>query len=84
VYKLNPIDPKLESAWSQASNLKCDILVSKFAFKWGNLCRYNSVTKKAKDKKLPLHFLGRADHASDQMHDYKVGGCTTVACTSRP
>ena len=24
-------------------NLKCDILVSKFAFKWVNLCRYSSV-----------------------------------------
>jgi hypothetical protein len=23
-------------------NLKCDILVSKFAFKWVNLCRYSA------------------------------------------
>jgi hypothetical protein len=28
------------SAWFQPLNLKCDILVSKFVFKWVNLCRY--------------------------------------------
>ena len=33
---------------------------------------FESVTKKARDKNLPLQFRGRADHASDQMHDYKV------------
>jgi hypothetical protein len=31
--------PQLESAWFQPLNLKCDILVSKFAFTF-NLCRY--------------------------------------------
>jgi hypothetical protein len=25
---------------TQPSNLKCDILVSKFGFKWANMCRY--------------------------------------------
>lgn len=32
----------------------------------------DAVTKTAHEKKLPLQFCGRADHASDQMHDYKV------------
>ena len=31
-----------------------------------------SVTRRARDKNLPLQFRGRVDHASDQMHDYKV------------
>jgi hypothetical protein len=39
--ELTPVDtPQLESAWMQTLNLKCDILVSKFAFKF-NLCRYS-------------------------------------------
>jgi hypothetical protein len=37
--ELNPVDPQLESAWFQPLSLKCDILVSKFAFKC-NLYRY--------------------------------------------
>jgi hypothetical protein len=41
VYKAESIcDPQLESAWFQPLSLKCDFLVSKFAFKWVNLCRY--------------------------------------------
>jgi hypothetical protein len=33
----------LKGAWFQPfMNLKCDILVSKFAFKWVNLCRYSA------------------------------------------
>jgi len=32
------------------------------------------VTAQARAKNLPLEFRGRADHASDQMHDYKAGG----------
>jgi hypothetical protein len=33
LYKLNAVDPELESAWFQPLNLKCDILVfTKFAF----------------------------------------------------
>ena len=32
----------------------------------------HAVTKQARDKALPLQFRGRADHASDQMHGYKV------------
>jgi hypothetical protein len=39
LYKLSSDDPFLESAWFQPLNLKCDILVSNFAFKC-NLCRY--------------------------------------------
>ena len=39
LYKLNAVEPWLESAWFQTLNLKCDILVSKFAFKC-NLYRY--------------------------------------------
>jgi hypothetical protein len=38
LYKLNPADLLLESAWFQPLNLKCSILVSKSAFKC-NLCR---------------------------------------------
>jgi nitrile hydratase len=37
--QVNAADPQLESAWFQPLNLKCDILVSKFAFKF-NLYRY--------------------------------------------
>jgi hypothetical protein len=34
LYKLNPVTPiTLESAWFQPVSLKCDILVSSFAFK---------------------------------------------------
>ena len=33
---------------------------------------FGSVCEKSKEKNLPLNFKGRADHASDQMHDYKV------------
>ena len=32
----------------------------------------DAVTREAREKGLPLTFRGRADHASDQMHDYKV------------
>ena len=32
MYKLNAVNPELESAWFQPSRPKCDILVSKFAF----------------------------------------------------
>jgi digalactosyldiacylglycerol synthase len=32
----------------------------------------DDVTREAAAKRLPLRFKGRADHASDQMHDYKV------------
>ena len=42
LYKLNPVDPQLESAWFQPLKLKCDFLVSKFAFKF-NLYRYTWV-----------------------------------------
>ena len=37
--ELNAVDPELESAWFQPLNLKCDFLVSYFAFK-SNLYRY--------------------------------------------
>ena len=33
---------------------------------------FDAVTNKSREKGLPLTFRGRADHASDQMHDYKV------------
>ena len=49
--KLNAVDPKLESAWFQPLSLKCDLLVSKFAFKF-SLCRYAKA--KAKPPALPL------------------------------
>jgi hypothetical protein len=39
LYKLNPVDPSLESAWFQPTNLSSEKLVSKFALKC-NLCRY--------------------------------------------
>ena len=32
----------------------------------------DDITREAAAKRLPLRFKGRADHASDQMHDYKV------------
>jgi hypothetical protein len=38
LYKLNPVDLAIESAWFQPLKLKCNILVSNFAF---NLYRYN-------------------------------------------
>jgi hypothetical protein len=31
----------LETAWFRNVNLKCDLSVSKFAFKWVNLYHYN-------------------------------------------
>jgi hypothetical protein len=34
LYKLNSVDPELESAWFQPLNLKCDILLSIFAFRF--------------------------------------------------
>ena len=40
LYKLNPVDPWLESAWFRRLNRKCDILVSKVAFKL-NLYHYS-------------------------------------------
>jgi hypothetical protein len=43
VYKLNAVDPySLKAAWPGFNpwKLKCDFLVSKFAFKWVSLCRY--------------------------------------------
>jgi hypothetical protein len=36
---LNSVDPQLESAWFRTLILKCDVLVSNFAFKF-NLYRY--------------------------------------------
>jgi hypothetical protein len=42
LYKLNSVDPQLESAWFQPLNLKCDLLVSKFAFKFNVLCCYGA------------------------------------------
>ncbi len=33
---------------------------------------FDAVSKTSVQKNLPLRFKGRADHASDQMHDYKV------------
>jgi hypothetical protein len=43
LYKLNSVDPPwLETACFQPLNLKCDILVSKFAFKF-NLYRYTEM-----------------------------------------
>ena len=42
LYKLNPVDPQLESAWFQPLKLKCDFLVSNFAVKL-NLYRYTTV-----------------------------------------
>jgi hypothetical protein len=44
VYTLNPVDPQLESAWFQPSNISSDFLVSTFAFKF-NLYRYTEATK---------------------------------------
>jgi predicted secreted protein len=47
LYKLNKVDPQLASTcWLQILNLKCDILVSKFAFSF-NLYRYNGVLQGA-------------------------------------
>ena len=40
LYKLNPVDQQLESAWFQPLNLKCNFMVSKFAFKC-NLYHYS-------------------------------------------
>jgi hypothetical protein len=37
-----------KALWVQPLKLKCDILVSKFAFKWVKLYRYNKVAKIAK------------------------------------
>ena len=42
MHTLNSLDPQLESAWFQHLILKCDLLVSKFPFKF-NLYRYNTV-----------------------------------------
>ena len=39
---------------------------------YGNGEDFDDVTKKSKQKNLPLRFKGRMDHASDAMHDYKV------------
>jgi hypothetical protein len=39
LYKLNTVDPGLESTWFQPLSLRSDILVSQFAFTF-NLCRY--------------------------------------------
>jgi hypothetical protein len=47
LYKLNAVDPELESAWLQPMHQKGDILVSKFAFKL-NLCR--CIKKRRKEK----------------------------------
>jgi hypothetical protein len=41
-YKLNAVDPWLETAWFHPLNLSSDFLVSKFAFKF-NLRRYTTV-----------------------------------------
>jgi hypothetical protein len=41
LYKSNAVDPSLESARFQRSNLSSDFLVSKFAFKF-NLYRYSA------------------------------------------
>jgi hypothetical protein len=42
LYKSNPVDPELESAWFQTLKLKCDFRVSNyFAFKF-YLCRYTT------------------------------------------
>ena len=38
----------LKAAWFQTLNLKCDILVSKFAFKWVNLYRYDKAAAEAR------------------------------------
>jgi hypothetical protein len=46
LYKLNAVEPWLESAWFQTLNLKCDILVSKFAFKC-NLYHFTSAPRRA-------------------------------------
>jgi hypothetical protein len=45
-YDFNAVDPHLETAWFQPLNLKCDILVSKFASKF-NLYRYMRETFQA-------------------------------------
>jgi digalactosyldiacylglycerol synthase len=39
---------------------------------YGNGEDFHSVTQTSAEKNLPLTFHGRADHASDAMHDYKV------------
>jgi hypothetical protein len=41
-HKLNAVDPYLESAWFQPLEPERDLLVSKCACKWVNLCRYTS------------------------------------------
>jgi hypothetical protein len=43
---------RLESAWLQPLNLKCGLLVSKFAFKWVNLYRYAAVIDLKNNKKV--------------------------------
>jgi hypothetical protein len=54
LYRLNPVDPVLESAWfQQPLILKYDILVSKFAFKWVNLYRCNSDSDLANHEVVP-------------------------------
>jgi hypothetical protein len=47
LYKLNAVDPYLGRNWFQLLTVKCDILVSKFAFKF-NLYHYSSVRNQAR------------------------------------
>ena len=58
---MNAADPWLESAaWFQPLRLKCEILVSTFAFKWVHLCRYTeAVTITSEDllRLKPNEFL---------------------------
>ena len=65
LYKLNPDYPQLESAWFQTLNLKCDILVSKFAFKCNLYRCYTSASYPGKD------LYGNADPVA------AVGLCTS-------
>jgi hypothetical protein len=74
LYKLNAVDPALESAWFQPLNLKCDILVSKFAFKC-NLYRYTqdlamlSMLELASKKKIKRKIGHRGAAAADTEAD---------------
>jgi hypothetical protein len=66
---LNGVDPELESAWFQPLNLKCDLLVSKFAFKF-NLYRYATDVKLwALDRRTFLRIVSFATQRARRLHE---------------
>jgi hypothetical protein len=66
LYKLNAVDPWLESAWFQPLNLKCDFLAFKF-----NLYRYATVDAG----------LLRLIPERDAMAGVRHGGSVQVECS---